>query len=259
MILKEKAVLYLIIVLCTAWSAYRIFSYNFRQEICNDVVRLDSLWQKVPPTQVRIHNPVRNIGQIQKGGLIAEEFIIENIGSNPLSIWEVIPDCTCTNYSISETNVPMGSHTILTLFVDTKNRVGTNSLNTLISLNTNEKNHILLLQYNVIDSKKDVLCANVCEFGCDTLNIGTIQKGSRYEFSNLLKNITDKEITLNNVFIANDYMTLNEMPITLKSGESKPINFYVCTDFSGEFEEMIALNILPGNRTINFIVKGISV
>lgn len=259
MIIKEKAVLYLIIVLCIVWSAYRIFFYNFRQETSNDVVHLDSVRQQVPPTQVRIHNPVRNVGQVQKGGLIAEAFIIENIGNNPLTIGEVIPDCTCTNYSISERNVPIGSHTILTLFVDTKNRIGTNSLNTLLTLNTNEKNHILLLQYNVIDFKGDVLCTNVCEFGCDTLNIGAIQKGYRYEFSNLLKNITDKEITVNNTFIANNYITLNEMPITLKSREATPINFNVCTDFSGEFEEMIALNILPGNRTIYFIVKGVSV
>ena len=134
MIIKEKAVLYLIIVLCIVWSAYRIFFYNFRQETSNDVVHLDSVRQQVPPTQVRIHNPVRNVGQVQKGGLIAEAFIIENIGNNPLTIGEVIPDCTCTNYSISERNVPIGSHTILTLFVDTKNRIGTNSLNTLLTL-----------------------------------------------------------------------------------------------------------------------------
>ena len=54
-------------------------------------------------------------------------------------------------------------------------------------------------------------------------------------------------------------MTLKQMPNTLSARESTTIKFYIRTEFSGEFEEMIALNILPGNRTIYFIVKGVSV
>ncbi|MBQ2112811.1 MAG: DUF1573 domain-containing protein [Bacteroidales bacterium] len=261
MIIKDKSTLYLYVVigLCAIWSAYRIITYDVNLDTSSDEVKVDSLRQQVPLTQVRIYNPIRNVGQIKKGDLITEEFIIENIGNNPLHLWEVIPDCTCTNYSLSERIVPVGSHTILTLFVDTKNRVGTNSLNTLLSLNTNEKNHILLLQYNVINSKKDVLSVSGCEFGCDTLNVGIIQRSLEYEFSNLLKNVTDKEIAINNLFIANEYMTLKQMPNTLSARESTTIKFYIRTEFSGEFEEMIALNILPGNRTIYFIVKGVSV
>lgn len=261
MIIKDKSTLYLYVVigLCAIWSAYRIITYNVNPDTSSDEVKVATLRQQVPLTQVRIYNPIRNVGQIQKGDLIAEEYIIENIGNNPLHLWEVIPDCTCTNYSLSERIVPVGSHTILTLFVDTKNRVGTNSLNTILSLNTNEKNHILLLQYNVIDPKKDVLSASGCEFGCDTLNIGIIQKGSEYEFSNLLKNATDKEITINDIFIVNDYMTLTEIPNVLRGRESKTIKFYIRPDFLGEFEEMIALNISSENRTIHFIVKGISI
>lgn len=250
-------ILSLIIILCLIWSAYRIICFSKIQNR-QDVYIRSGKWDNVPLTKAKIYNSIRDAGNVASDILISEEFVIENIGKDSLFVKEIIPDCTCTDFSISVTEIPVGSNAILTLYADTKNRIGGNALTTIISLNTEEEDHIALLKYSVTsetceDAKSEY------DWGTSILNIGTIRKDIAYKFKNILKNNTENITTVYDPIIANDYISVLEMVDQINPDESIPILFTIQTNFVGSFEEIIALPISDDNKVLHFRVKGESV
>lgn len=97
---------------------------------------------KSEPLTTVVTSPVTyKVGDIPKGTVIEHIFLIKNTGDNPLVIYDIIPDCTCTDCSLSHKLVMPNEQTSITATVDTKNKNGIFIVNVIIRANSQEGAH----------------------------------------------------------------------------------------------------------------------
>ena len=98
---------------------------------------------------VKIIKPVIDLGSVPSDTVVSVDFAIINIGRTTLKVDFVNPDCMCTEYKYSKKPILPGDTLLLTLKVNTKNKIGEQSLITIIKLNTKEELYKIMLNMNV--------------------------------------------------------------------------------------------------------------
>ena len=103
-----------------------------------------------PLTIIDIPDDLQGLGKIVQGEQVIAAYTINNTGKEVLHIENVNPDCTCTDYKLSSDLVPVGGSSILTLYVDTKYKIGPNQIYATLTCNTDEKFHFVKLYFDVV-------------------------------------------------------------------------------------------------------------
>lgn len=91
-----------------------------------------------------------NAGDVKKGDIVKRNISFKNEGNAPLLINEVQKSCTCTNASISKKELQPGETSIITIEVDTSQKIGEYRANVIISTNAKPKDYIAIVIMNVI-------------------------------------------------------------------------------------------------------------
>lgn len=104
-----------------------------------------------PLTEIAFEENLINVGDVSQDTVIQREYTLINIGNNPLLVYNVIPDCNCTDYHLSKKSVLPKDSLVICLVVDTKNkRIGNFMLNTVVELNTKKQHYRLRMIGNVV-------------------------------------------------------------------------------------------------------------
>lgn len=108
--------------------------------------------EEYPMTQAECVNGTVDLGKVAIGNMISQKYVIRNTGENPLVVQSLSPDCNCTDYKVSQYVAQPRDSIVVTLYVDTEDKkLGETALNTVIQLNTEEKNYLLTLICELIN------------------------------------------------------------------------------------------------------------
>ncbi|SHE32007.1 Protein of unknown function [Bacteroides faecichinchillae] len=100
-------------------------------------------------SQVKFSGKVVNFGVVPADTVLKAKFILYNVGKYPLKIEGVNPDCSCTDYFLSDDIVSVGDSTLLVLIYSTKDKLGEQELHTIIKMNTTEKMYKVTLKADI--------------------------------------------------------------------------------------------------------------
>ena len=212
------------------------------------------LIEKFSITEAHIHDPIRIHNDVRRGTILYEQYVIENKGTDTLCIYEVTPDCTCTSYSLSTDKIAPSSFGVLTLFVDTHNRYGSNSLTTVMAMNTHEEYHFIKCNYNV--TCEDTRPESSLVLGVSAISCEYVMIGEDYEFANIIKNNSPKEVGVNEVYASNDCIIVSEMPTAIEPGGVGIFRFIIRGQKLGIMDEIVAISTSLQEQSVFFRVKG---
>lgn len=104
-------------------------------------------------TTATILNRHIDLGNVSDHELISAQFVVVNDGLDTLYIDGVNPDCNCTQFILGKNQVPPKDSSVLSLYVNTQNKVGQNTIHTILSANTEERYYDLTMTFNInVDS-----------------------------------------------------------------------------------------------------------
>lgn len=143
-ILKEYWLYILLIFLSVVSILYGLVSPASPPKIgfANNIYSEDSLCM----SQVRFSKKIIDFDTVPDDTVLKAKFMLYNVGSHPLKIKSVNPDCTCTDYFLSKDSVNSGDSILLMLIYNTKNKLGEQELYTILKMNTPEKMYKLTLK-----------------------------------------------------------------------------------------------------------------
>ena len=152
---KKQCIVYSVIIVCSVC----IIAVNIKilfKSISNSLTYdtsmiLDETTSKHHPlTTVNTSPTTHKVGDVPEGTVIEHTFTIKNTGSNPLVIYDIIPDCTCTDCSLSHKFIMPNEQTDISVTVDTKGKDGIFIVNVIISANSQEGAHRLKITLCVV-------------------------------------------------------------------------------------------------------------
>ena len=207
-------------------------------------------------TKVSIPNPVVNLGMVSSGDLVSAMFFIYNIGRDTLFIEHVQPDCSCTNYYLGADVLLPKDSTSLVINVSTEGKIGAQSINTVVSTNTEERFHIIKILFDVAGT--EAIDVNQVSFVVDTINVGYVLLGKEYTIKQYMRNETSEDILLMGTSTSSRCMELSKYPNVVCPGISDPIEILFKPDVIGEIERRITLEIMKDQKVqhLSFLVVG---
>ena len=104
-----------------------------------------------PLTEVDFEETLIDVGKLPADTTIYQNYTLKNIGIHPLIVYQISPDCNCTNYEISKGIAMPNDSIFVRLTVDTKNKhIGMFMINTVVSVNTAKRMYLLKLVGEVV-------------------------------------------------------------------------------------------------------------
>ena len=85
----------------------------------------------------------------KKGTIIKHDFSILNVGDKPLIIYDIIPDCTCTECNLSKKLILPDDKAIISAVIDTKGKYGNFLVNIIVRDNSKEGAHRFIITGHV--------------------------------------------------------------------------------------------------------------
>lgn len=96
-----------------------------------------------------------DLGEVPEDTILKAKYVLYNISDNLLKIEYVNPDCSCTDYKLSKHSIHPNDSALLTLFLNTANKLGSYELNTILKANTPEKMYMVKMKARVKDKNKN--------------------------------------------------------------------------------------------------------
>lgn len=152
---KEKILIWIIIFISIVFiinGIYKIHHKHLNIKINEFVAKNENL----PTTSIKFSNLKVNFGKVPSDTILKAKFKIYNEGDNLLKIYNINPECTCTDYKLSKSDIAIGDSALITLILNTKDKFGETQILTTIKTNTNEKMHLLTIVADVYD-KSNIL------------------------------------------------------------------------------------------------------
>lgn len=92
----------------------------------------------------------RDIGAVISDTTLSFDYKMINTGADSLHVLFISPDCNCTGYRLSKSDVGIGDSISLKLYIDMRNKhKGKFMLNTVVGLNTRQKLYRIVIEGNV--------------------------------------------------------------------------------------------------------------
>jgi hypothetical protein len=105
-----------------------------------------------PLTTIAFDEKLIDAGDLPADTTIYQAYVLRNTGDKPLIVYNVAPDCNCTDYSLSQKIALPGDSITVNLTVEMKNKkTGMFMVNTVVKVNTEKQLYLLRLNGNVID------------------------------------------------------------------------------------------------------------
>lgn len=88
-----------------------------------------------------------NMGQLNKDTVIQKTFNFINDGSRVLYIEKIYKSCSCTSVTINKKQFFQNEKGVIDVTIDTKNKIGEQSVTVHLITNTKESDHIIKICY----------------------------------------------------------------------------------------------------------------
>ena len=149
---KNKITLYVSVILCSIIVlVVNILSLKNSHQSTKATYKQESeeIKEKDPLTDVIISSPTLKVGEVKKGTIIKHDFSILNVGDKPLIIYDIIPDCTCTECNLSKKLILPDDKAIISAVIDTKGKYGNSLVNIIVRDNSKEGAHRFIITGHV--------------------------------------------------------------------------------------------------------------
>lgn len=145
MVYTFRVIIYLVTI-------FFIFSCNSKQNrhpllIPNDNTKEYSIDSGAKLT---FKNKTIDFGNISADTLLTAKYKFFNTGENDVVIYYVNPDCSCTNYYLSNDTILPGDSAFIILEFSTANRFGQQKIYATVCANTFDKFYKLTLKTNIL-------------------------------------------------------------------------------------------------------------
>lgn len=90
-----------------------------------------------------------DLGYVPSDTTLTATFQFQNIGTDTLFIEFINPDCSCTDYTLSDSIVAPNGNGSIQLTISTKNKCGEQAIFTTISSSTKDRFNLLKIFFNV--------------------------------------------------------------------------------------------------------------
>ncbi len=152
---KKRCIVYSAIIVCSvciiAGNIKTLFKSDSNSSIYDTGQILDEATSKNHPlTTVNTSPTTYKVGDVPKGTIVEHTFTLKNTGGNPLVIYDIIPDCTCTDCRVSHKFIKPNEQTNISVTVDTKGKNGVFIVNVIISANSREGAHRFMISGCVV-------------------------------------------------------------------------------------------------------------
>ncbi len=104
-----------------------------------------------PITDAKIIEKIQVLDSIPLDTIVHLTYQIINLGHDSLRVLNVNPDCSCTDFIISNSVVAAGDTANITLIYNSQERLGENKINAIVKLNTNRRIYKITAYINVIE------------------------------------------------------------------------------------------------------------
>lgn len=88
-------------------------------------------------------------GTLTKDTIINKTFRFINNGSDELKIEKIYKSCTCTKVELTKKKFKPNEEGLITIAVDTKNKIGEQEVIVHIIANTKEIDHVIMVKYSI--------------------------------------------------------------------------------------------------------------
>ena len=99
--------------------------------------------------KLKFLNKVHDFGTIYRDTILSAKYTFVNVGTEPVRIESVHPDCQCTKYELSRPELMPGDSAYITLFLNTENKLGPQRIYSVVKADTYERMYKLTLLVDV--------------------------------------------------------------------------------------------------------------
>lgn len=251
---KDKVIRYLsvlVTMLAILWIAILLFIVNRSSTISlmRNTQVLPNEQQKALTSMI-ISDTVTNI-RINQGDTLKVRYDIINTGSDTLFLFNINPDCTCTDYQISEMAASPSDTIALYLLIDTKNKIGENLIHVVLETNTSEKMYMIRLPFFVdaggapmdsLDAKRD-------------FRFSRLRVGEPKIIYSKIKNNYSKDILIE-MMTSCECIDVTPRSIYLKSGGRCEYTITAHPAIKGDYSEYVIMSVVGTNHKIKVNVSG---
>ncbi|GEM_PF-4665700 len=192
-------------------------------------------------TTATILNQHIDLGNVSDHELISAKFIVRNDGLDTLYVDGINPDCNCTQFILGKNPIPPKDSSVLSLYVNTQNKVGKNTIHTILSANTEERYYDLTMTFYV---NLDQLEGDELFIGCNPFSVGDVALGHTVKIRQFVYNKQSSPIDILQVRTSCSCLKVEDYPNRILSGECKEICLCLTTEVVGPFEKTVILTYL---------------
>ena len=247
-----KCLLALVTMLAVLWTAILLCMVNKSSTISlmkNTQALLPDEQQKALTSMI-ISDTVTNI-RIAQGDTLKVGYEIINTGSDTLFLFDINPDCTCTDYQISAMSAAPADTIALNLIIDTRNKIRDNLIHVVLETNTEEKMYMIRLPF-FVDS------------GCVPMD--SLETKRNFRFSRLrvgdpkiiyskIKNNYSKDILIE-MMTSCECIDVTPRSIYFKSGSRCEYTITAHPVIKGDYSEYVIMRVVGTNHKIKVNVSG---
>lgn len=99
--------------------------------------------------QLKFLNKVHDFGTIHKDATLSAKYNFVNVGTKPVHIEMVKPDCQCTKYELSRKDLMPGDSAYIVLYLNTENKLGPQAIYSVVKADTYERMYKLTLKVDI--------------------------------------------------------------------------------------------------------------
>lgn len=150
----KNAVYYIIIGLSVIVIVYSLHMNGSRD---NGLAKSTSAISNdsIPMSEIKILNPTIDFGTVYRDTILTARYSIANTGINPLIIYYINPDCSCTSIEYNRKPImPQDTSTVI-LTLNTKDKIGSQTLHSVLKVNTEISLYKLTMKVDVMDNKPE--------------------------------------------------------------------------------------------------------
>lgn len=148
--MKKDQVIYAIIIVVSIISIV----VPLIKELHRESLPLEISTNEMPLAKLAFSRKIVDLGEVPEDTILVAKYMLYNTSENLLEIEYVNPDCSCTDYKLSKHSIHPKDSALLTLFLNTANKIGSYELNTILKANTIEKMYMVQMKAKIKENIK---------------------------------------------------------------------------------------------------------
>lgn len=138
-----------IIILSVLFIGVSLNNMRTRDKKITSMVQKDT----IPMSNLAFSLKKVSFGKVPDDTILKAKFLLYNTGEAALKIINVNPECSCTDYQLSKSEIIVGDSALLTICVNTQNKYGKQEIRTVLKANTPESMYLLTVLADVYEKR----------------------------------------------------------------------------------------------------------